>query len=138
MKTEEIRNLIRAAATARRNAYAPYSEFYVGCAVMTADGVIYTGVNVENASYPVGICAERSAFAAAVSAGEHDFTGAAILGGKGKSQPQGYCPPCGMCRQFLAEFCGRDFQVILAIDEEHYRVYTLGDLLPETFVLSDR
>ena len=137
MTGEEIKNLINAASAARMNAYAPYSGFYVGCAVMTSDGVIYTGANVENSSYPVGICAERSAFAAAVSAGEHNFAGAAIVGGKGSSLSEHYCFPCGMCRQFIAEFCKEDFPLILARSEEDYQIHTLSELLPNTFYLTD-
>lgn len=128
-----INELIKAAIAARANAYAPYSGFYVGAALLTEEGRIYTGVNVENASYPVGICAERSAFSAAVSAGERNFSAIAIIGGKGNILPKQYCPPCGMCRQFMSEFAGSDFTVIFAKNEDDYRLYKLSELLPRSF-----
>ena len=130
---DEIHSLIKAALEARQNAYAPYSGFLVGAALLADSGRIYTGVNVENASYPVGICAERSAFAAAVSAGERSFSGLAIVGGGS----DGLCitPPCGMCRQTIAEFCKDSFELILARSDEDHRILTLGGLFPERFSL---
>ena len=126
--------MISAAFSARENAYAPYSGFYVGAALLTEEGTIYSGANVENASYPVGICAERSAFSAAVSAGERRFAAIAIVGGK-KDKKTDFCFPCGMCRQFMAEFCKEDFQIILANSSDNYKLYNMGMLLPKTFLL---
>ncbi len=134
MKTDKIRELISAAFSARENAYAPYSDFYVGAALITQKGKIYCGANVENASYPVGICAERSAFSVAVSAGERNFDAIAIVGGK-KGKEIDFCFPCGMCRQFMAEFCKKDFQIIVAKSPDDFKLYNMGMLLPETFFI---
>lgn len=123
-----IEELVKRALTARENAYAPYSQFKVGAALLTGDGKIYTGCNVENASYPVGICAERTAMAHAVADGARRFTAIAIAG-----SGDGYCPPCGMCRQFMAEFCDDDFDVILAKSVDDYRIVSMKSLLPYTF-----
>ena len=110
----------------RGKAYARYSGFRVGAALVGQSGQVYLGVNIENASYPAGICAERSAICAAVSAGEQSFSAIAIVGGE-DGEP---CYPCGICRQVLSEFCGPDFPVILADG-----VYSLGGLLPHSFAL---
>ena len=130
----EIQCLIAKAEQARQNAYAPYSGFRVGAALCTSEGRIYTGVNVENASYPVGICAERTAFAAAVASGERHFDAIAIVGGK-DGESADFCYPCGMCRQFMAELCGEDFLVIAAGAEGSYRIFQLSELLPSGFIL---
>ena len=129
-----IVRLIEEAMTVRYHSYAPYSDFYVGAALLTESGRIFTGVNVENASYPVGLCAERSAFAAAISAGERIFDAIAIYGGE-NGKEIGYCFPCGMCRQFMSELCGKDFRVIVAKSYHDYRIYQLKELLPYTFEL---
>lgn len=121
--------LYKEAEEARKNAYAPYSGFQVGAALLTENGSIYRGVNVENASYPLTNCAERSAVFAAVSGGERHFTAIAICGGKG-TDTKVPCYPCGACRQVLSEFCDKDFPVILSDG-----VYTLGELLPYSFQL---
>ena len=134
MEKDKIRELISAAFSARETAYAPYSGFYVGAALLTEEGTIYSGANVENASFPVGICAERSAFSSAVSAGERHFAAIAIVGGK-KDKKTDFCFPCGMCRQFMAEFCKEDFEIILANSPDDYKLYNMGMLLPETFLL---
>lgn len=128
-----IKELAEAAETVRERAYAPYSGFCVGAAVLCGSGRIYTGVNVENASYPVGLCAERSAFAAAVSAGEREFSAVAIAGGHGS----GISPasPCGMCRQFMKELCADDLTVIVVTAHGEYSLYKLGELLPDGFRL---
>ncbi len=114
--------LLRKAEETRKNAYCIYSGFAVGAALLTESGEIYTGCNIENASYPVGICAERVAFAKAVSDGYQNFKAIAIVGGETS------CPPCGMCRQFMSEFCKDDFEIILTD-----KIYTLGALLPVRF-----
>ena len=135
MKIMTEQAIILAALDARSRAYAPYSHFYVGAALLCKDGSIFCGVNIENASYPAGICAERSAFCAALSAGQRQFSALAIAGGK-EDPPETDCPPCGICRQFISEFCGADFPILLVRSEKDYRRYTLGELLPEHFTLS--
>ena len=128
----QIQELCKAAIDIRKNCYAPYSHFCVGAAILTARGNIYTGVNVENAAYGPSNCAERTAVFKAVSEGERDFVAIAIAGG-----PEGgeidYCPPCGVCRQVLAEFCGASFEIILPSSSGEPKRYTLGELLPESF-----
>lgn len=128
--------LLALALDAAKRAYAPYSRFYVGAALKTRGGKVYVGCNIENASYPAGICAERSAFAAAVSAGEREFDAIAVVGGKADDISAGIllgeCPPCGICRQVMAEFCGDGFRIILGTPEKH-RVYSLAELLPLSF-----
>ena len=125
-----ISELIEKALEAREKAYAPYSKFKVGAAVLTAGGKIYTGCNVENASYPVGICAERFAMSKAVADGEREFTVIAIVG-----SGENYCMPCGMCRQFMAEFCKEDFEIIVAKSVDDYKIMKIGEILPYTFDL---
>lgn len=125
--------LIEAAGKMREKAYAPYSQFRVGAALLTEDGQIYGGCNIENAAYTPTICAERTAFFKAVSEGQRKFCAIAIVGGRGE-QPSGYAAPCGVCRQVMAEFCRpSEFVVIMAQDREHYRCRTLEELLPCSF-----
>ena len=125
--------LIRAAIDNLRNSYAPYSNFNVSAAVLADSGRIYTGVNVENASFPAGSCAERNAVANAISCGERRITAVAIVGGRGL-EINDYCPPCGICRQVLREFCDPDeLRVIMAKSGTDYREMTLAELLPESF-----
>ena len=118
--------LIRRAAEFRSRAYAPYSGFAVGAALLAASGRVYGGVNVENASYPVGICAERAAVAAAITAGEHDFEALAVI-----ADSPAPCAPCGMCRQMLMEFPLK--RIILANTAGATRVLTPAELLPHAF-----
>ena len=118
--------LIRRAAEFRSRAYAPYSGFAVGAALLAASGRVYGGVNVENASYPVGICAERAAVAAAVTAGEHDFEALAVI-----ADSPAPCAPCGMCRQMLMEFPLK--RIILANTAGATRILTPAELLPHAF-----
>ena len=132
MEQKKIDALISAALRARDNAYSPYSSFCVGAALLSADGEVFIGANVENVSYGGTICAERSAFICAVSQGVTDFSAIAIVGGPKNSRIQKKCPPCGICRQFMSEFCKADFKIIL-FDGEHAQVQTLGNLLPEAF-----
>lgn len=120
--------LIAAARAVQARAYAPYSTFTVGAAVLTADGAIYTGCNVENASYGLSCCAERNAIFQAVAAGCRDFQALAITG----DAPE-YTMPCGACRQVLAEF--QVPTIIITKPDDTYRVLTLADLLPYSFVL---
>ena len=130
---ETLDGLVSRALDARKNAYAPYSRFAVGAAVLAASGKTYVGANVENASYPAGTCAERNAVGAAVGAGERRLLAVAICGGP-EGGPAAWCPPCGICRQTLREFCDpADFRVIVARAPGDCRVYTLAELLPESF-----
>ncbi|MDI6638764.1 MAG: cytidine deaminase [Bacillota bacterium] len=123
--------LIELAKGARERAYAPYSHFPVGAALLGRTGRVYTGCNVENASYPAGICAERCAVAKAVSEGEREFSAIAVVG-----DTEGPCAPCGICRQVLAEF-GPDIQVIMANLKGNVRVVAAADLLPGAFTGAD-
>lgn len=129
----QITELIRRAQEMLLYSYSPYSGFAVGAALMCADGRIYTGCNIENAAFGPSVCAERTAFFKAVSEGERAFKAIAIMGGKDRN-PNGFCPPCGVCRQVMREFCSTDsFRVILAADTDRYIVRTLEELLPESF-----
>lgn len=125
--------LIEKAKQAMENAYAPYSGFQVGAALLCADGTVYTGCNMENAAYSPTLCAERTAFAKAISEGKRDFKAIAVCGGKG-GKITGICAPCGVCRQVMAEFCKEDFQVIL-VKPQGYELRTLSQLLPDQFIL---
>lgn len=125
--------LLKQAKNALQNAYAPYSVFRVAAALECADGSIFTGVNIENASYGATLCAERSAFAAAITQGKRDFVRILIIGGKG-GEITDFCPPCGICRQVMGEFCKKEFEIIL-YNGKDYRTYTLAQLLPEGFTL---
>lgn len=130
---EETKSLIRAALEKLSSSYAPYSHFHVASALLCSDGTVYTGVNIENASYSATNCAERTAFFKAVSEGKKEFRAMAICGGK-DGKPEGYCTPCGICRQVMREFCSPDcFQIVVAGSEEDYRIFTLEQLLPESF-----
>ena len=139
MKNEsKYDDLILTAVKMREAAYAPYSHFTVGAALLGGDGKIYTGCNIENAAYPVGICAERTAFSKAISEGCRSFEALAVVGAPEDRKGSDICAPCGMCRQFIREFCGDDFPVILAgVDDDgnitERRVYRFCELLPESF-----
>ena len=133
MDEGDIKMLCKTALDARENAYSPYSSFAVGAALLADDGSVFKGVNVENASYPAGCCAERSALFAAVSSGKRNFKAIAIAGGASPKSPKDFCTPCGICRQSLSEFCSPDFHVISAKTPDDYRIFTLGELLPESF-----
>lgn len=124
--------LIRLAEEARKNAYAPYSGYTVGAALLCADGTVSVGCNVENASYGATLCAERVAIARAVADGKREFVAIAIVGGKAGRAPETFFSPCGICRQVLREFCRDDFRVLVGRGEEIVR-QTLGELLPNSF-----
>lgn len=130
VKTEE---LIRAALAARAAAYAPYSHYTVGAALLTAEGEIYTGGNIENASYGASNCGERTAIFKAVSEGRRGFAAIAIAGGMEGREPVDYAYPCGICRQIMREFAGAGFRVIVAKAIDDYRIYQLEELLPHGF-----
>lgn len=121
---------INEAFEAKEMAYAPYSNFNVGAALLCSDGRVYKGCNIENSSYPVTICAERVAIGNAIADGNRDFEALVITGG------DDYCYPCGMCRQTLAEFADGDFKIVLAKSENETKVYKLSELLPESFVFN--
>lgn len=125
--------LIRAALSARENAYVPYSNYAVGAALLTEGGEIVTGCNVENASFGATNCAERTAFFKAVSQGERRFSAIAIAGGEKGKEPVDYAYPCGVCRQVMREFAAKDFQVIVARSTADYQEYRLDELLPHGF-----
>ena len=127
--------LMKAAEQARKLAYAPYSGFRVGAALLATDGSVYCGCNVENASFSATNCAERTAFFRAVSDGMRKFSAIAIVGGKGEALSE-LCAPCGVCRQVMAEFCNSDFQIVLG-HSGNLKIYTLGELLPCTFTDMD-
>lgn len=126
------RELIKEAKKATRAAYAPYSSFTVGAALLTKEGRVFRGCNIENAAYSPTNCAERTAFFKAVSEGEREFSAIAIVGGKNGDFCD-FCPPCGVCRQVMSEFCDGDFRIILGRNDEEIKIYTLSDLLPESF-----
>jgi len=120
------------AMAARAAAYSPYSGVSVGAALLTSAGNMYLGANIENASYGGTMCAERVAFFKAVSAGERNFYAIAIAGGKTGEEISTPFSPCGMCRQVMAEFCDPDFKIIV-VGASGFDVYTLGELLPQSF-----
>jgi cytidine deaminase len=130
---DTCRKLIREAMKSLQYSYAPYSHFKVGAALLTKDLKIYTGCNIENAAYTPTNCAERTAFFKAVSEGRKDFEAIAVVGGKDGIITD-YCPPCGVCRQVMMEFCNpKAFFIIVAKSEEDYWIYTLEDILPMGF-----
>lgn len=129
----EIEILAREAIAAKENAYVPYSHFRVGAALLASSGKIYKGCNIENVAYTPTNCAERTAFFKAVSEGERTFTAIAITG-----DADDYLYPCGVCRQVMAEFCDpKEFQVILVNTETDYCIFTLEELLPGAFTVTD-
>ncbi len=127
------KELVKRAFSVAEKAYAPYSKFTVGASLLCKNGKIYDGCNVENASYGATICAERSAFASAISGGEREFEAIAIVGKK-QGAKMDFCSPCGICRQFMTEFCDKDFRIYLS-DGSDIKEYTLGELIPLSFDL---
>ena len=123
--------LCGAACSMLARSYAPYSHFPVGAALECADGSVFTGCNIENAAFSPSICAERTAVAKAVSEGHRDFVRIAVAG-----STERFCPPCGVCRQALAEFCGQEFPVLFVKGEGEVQRHTLGELLPFSFSLT--
>ncbi|WP_066495369.1 cytidine deaminase [Abyssisolibacter fermentans] len=122
----DIKNLIKKSIEAKKNAYVPYSGFRVGSALMTKDGKIYTGCNIECASYSPTICAERTVISKAVSEGDREFVAIAICG------DSGYTYPCGVCRQVIREF-SKDIKIVIVKSENEYKEYSISDLLPHSF-----
>ena len=133
IKEDTIKQLINEALNARNYAYAPYSQFMVGAALITEEDSVYTGCNVENASYGATNCAERTAIFKAVSEGERLIKAIAIVGGV-KDGDMTYAYPCGVCRQVLREFSNPgDLVIIVAKNQDDYKTYSLEELLPESF-----
>ncbi len=127
------KELVELAKEAMTHAYAPYSGYKVGAALLCADGTVYQGCNIENAAYSPTNCAERTAIFKAVYDGHREFSAIAVCGGK-DGRITGKFPPCGVCRQVLKEFCGEDFLVHM-VTPEGYETKTLAQLLPEGFSL---
>lgn len=123
--------LIRKAMDARKFSYAPFSRFHVGAALLSADGRIFTGCNIENSAYSPTLCAERCAVAKAISEGVHHFTAIAVVGPEDSQTT-----PCGVCRQVLYEFCDENLIILCGGTDEYYTETTLGALLPNGFRLS--
>lgn len=132
MRRTSPAELLSKAADASRKAYCPYSKYKVGAALLAKDGTVFTGCNIENASYGLTVCAERAAFSAAISAGKRKFRAIAIVAG-GRTMPY----PCGACRQVMAEFCGGDFRIYCATaaHPEKKEEFRLAALLPKSFML---
>lgn len=125
----DYKSLIREAVEAKEMAYAPYSHFRVGAALVTKSGKIYRGCNIENVAFTPTNCAERTAFFKAVSEGEKEFAAIAVTG-----DADDYLYPCGVCRQVMVEFCDlQEFKVIVANTEDDYKVFSLGELVPGAF-----
>ena len=132
MNQDTITALVKNALAAREKSYCPYSGFAVGAALLAADGTIYTGANIESASFTPTVCAERVAMFTAVHKGERNFTALAVVGGKSGAEVSAYCAPCGVCRQVLREFCELDFRILLG-SVDKVQAYTLKELLPTSF-----
>ncbi|MBQ5596868.1 MAG: cytidine deaminase [Clostridia bacterium] len=126
------KELCRLAVEARGKAYAPYSGYRVGAALLAKSGEVYLGSNIENAAYTPTVCAERTAFFKAVSEGETEFFAIAVAGGNG-DKVGGAFPPCGVCRQVMAEFCDGDFKILTVTGDGTFDEYTLTELLPLAF-----
>ncbi len=133
MNKEEIVKLIKTATEQLSYSYVPYSGFKVGAALLSGNGTVYTGCNIENAAYTPTNCAERTAFFKAVSEGVRDFRAICIVGGP-DGKLTSYTPPCGVCRQVMMEFCNpEEFEIILATGAGDYKIYRLRELMPEGF-----
>ena len=133
MEQVMIEKLIDTAIEQLKFSYTPYSNFKVGAPLLAKNGEIFTGCNIENASYTPTNCAERTAFFKAVSEGVREFRAICIVGGKDGKLTE-YTAPCGVCRQVMMEFCDpKTFQIILAVDKERYEIYTLEELMPLGF-----
>jgi len=126
--------LMELAIEAMGHSYSPYSGYKVGAALLCADGTVYQGCNVENASYSPTICAERTAIFKAIYDGKREFTAIAVCGGK-DGKITGQFPPCGVCRQVMREFCKNDFLIYLHNADGGIDSFTLADLLPQSFSL---
>lgn len=131
------RELVSLAIEAKNKSYSPYSKFKVGAALLAKNGKVYLGANIESAAYSPSNCAERTAFFAAVFAGEMEFEAIAVAGGF-SDETADYCYPCGVCRQVMAEFCDADtFRIIVIKDEQNFKEYLLRDIFPFAFGPND-
>lgn len=130
----DIKNAIEIAKKVRQNAYVPYSNYYVGAALVTKSGKIYSGCNIENGGI-MSICAERVAFTKALSEGERSFDYIVICGGNSVSSFDDNCTPCGYCRQFISEFVDENFKIYLLGNNDTINVFSINDLLPYSFKL---
>lgn len=128
---KNLKDLIKLAIDNKKNSYSPYSNFRVSCLVLTKKGNIYKGVNIENASYPVTLCAERSALSSAISCGDRDIDTIIITGDSKMTYP------CGMCRQFMSEFLDDNSKIVIASSVDDYKIYGLSDILPYNFSKKD-
>ena len=128
----EYKELIKEAIKARENAYVPYSDFKVGAAILTENGQLYTGCNIENASLGATNCAERTAIFKAVSEGHNKIKAVAVVG-----DLNNYTYPCGICRQVINEFATRDIKIIIGKNENDYLVKTMEEILPGAFSKED-
>lgn len=126
------KELIALACKARESAYCPYSHMAVGAALLAASGKVYSGANIENASFTPTVCAERVAFFSALMAGERKFVRIAVVGGPEGEEPLRDFPPCGVCRQVMSEFCDDDFEILIATRDSYHRL-TLPEILPFRF-----
>ena len=129
--------LVDLAIEARERAYVPYSHFAVGAALLTGSGKVYQGCNIENSSFGATNCAERTAFFSAVYEGERDFTPIAVVGGPAGVRAPELCPPCGICRQVMREFCGSGFRIYLSKGDGTYFEASLEEMLPFSFSQED-
>ncbi|MCI9538829.1 MAG: cytidine deaminase [Eubacterium sp.] len=133
---KDAKELLHEAVEARKKTYSPYSGFGVGAALLTKDGVVYTGCNIENSAFTPTCCAERTAFIKAVSEGKREFIRIAVAGGY-MGKPLERIVPCGVCLQVMMEFCDpQKFELVLALSEEDYEVRRLAELLPYGFSLA--
>ncbi|MEE1353480.1 MAG: cytidine deaminase [Acutalibacteraceae bacterium] len=126
------RELLELASQAREHAYAPYSHFRVGAALLCKDGTVYQGCNIENASFGATNCAERTAIFRAVYDGQREFSALAIVGAR-EGEPEMFCYPCGICRQVLSEFCPEDMRLVFRDSSGSIEHHTLGELFPKGF-----
>lgn len=124
--------LVDAAKEAMKAAYAPYSHYFVGAALLASNGKIYTGCNIENSAHTPTCCAERTAFFKAVSEGERDFDAIAVAGGR-EGKIEGYFPPCGVCRQVMAEFCDSEKFKVIMVGKDADMILSLAEILPFGF-----
>ncbi len=129
----DINKLIETSLEMRKMSYVPYSNFAVGAALLAENGTVYTGCNIENAAFTPSNCAERTAFFKAVSEGVKDFKAIAIAGGPAGNDPIDFCPPCGVCRQVMSEFCHDEFKIILVKSKTEYLTFDLTEILPRRF-----
>jgi len=133
MTDDQLKEIVKKCLEMRHKAYTPYSNFNVGAALLCKNGKVYTGCNIEVSTYTPTSCAERTAIFKAVSEGEREFEAIAISGGLGDGEPTDYCPPCGVCREVMNEFCDADFKILLCKSQDEVKQFTLAEMLPNNF-----